>query len=136
MYLHLCVQLSKYLCMYAYRGTVAYWLERSACNVESTGWSLVRDRNCVGIWSKLFALFDKYCLCMYICTIYIYINISIYRHARISVCIGMFVYSTCVHSCMDTHRHTYRTPKHTHTHLLAHAHTHTHTHTDTQWSSV
>jgi len=34
-------------------GTVAYWLERLACNVE--GSSLVRDSYCVGTLSKFFA---------------------------------------------------------------------------------
>jgi len=35
--------------------TVAYWLERSACNVESKGLTLVRDSYCVGTLTKFFA---------------------------------------------------------------------------------
>ena len=34
---------------------VADWLERSACNAESTRSSLVRDNYCVDTLSKLFA---------------------------------------------------------------------------------
>ena len=36
-------------------GTVADWLERSVCNEESTGSSLVRDSYHVGTLSKFFA---------------------------------------------------------------------------------
>jgi len=50
-----------------YACTVTYRLERSACNVESTGSSLVRDIYCAGTLSKFFApksaTLQYYCIC-------------------------------------------------------------------------
>ena len=50
-----------------YQTQVADWLERLACNVESTGSSLVRNSYCVGTLSKFFtyncSIHIYYCIC-------------------------------------------------------------------------
>src|SRR6218665_212684 len=47
-------------------GTVADWLERSACNSESMGSSLVRDSYCVRTLSKFFT-YNCSAILMHLC---------------------------------------------------------------------